>query len=390
MANLFGDSDGLIDFDEVASVNKPQEAVVFMPWHKPRKQFVRCNQWWKHIERLLSRCDEYKGIDTIKYFGLPGSDLLDISYFSRKLLESNHAQKKLFVHGFIDSVQGKQKADMRLSELLDRKNVDSGSKVEYFNFQALADKAPLALGRIKSNGAYHLINLDFCDGVFQERTINSMMTLLAYQFNAMIGVPWLFFLTTRTDREGVARDLLARLDEIFTASLSGDEAFARATAEHRKDILALLQAKKSLSDEDITDAEFSEILQVCFVFWLLHFVHQHEARLEVVSVMKYRVHEGNDYPDMFSYAMRVTKSSVVRKDAFNMGKVVGLKVEELTAAIKERDKAKAIEILYGSLNVDLHLTEEPETMKICAQDMKQLLEEAGLNVANYEAQMGIV
>lgn len=93
---------------------------------------------------------------------------------------------------------------------------------------------------------------------------------------------------------------------------------------------------------------------------------------------------------MFSYAMRVTKSSVVRKDAFNMGKVVGLKVEELTAAIKERDKAKAIEILYGSLNVDLHLTEEPETMKICAQDMKQLLEEAGLNVANYEAQMGIV
>lgn len=45
MANLFGDSDGLIDFDEVASVNKPQEAVVFMPWHKPRKQFVRCNQW---------------------------------------------------------------------------------------------------------------------------------------------------------------------------------------------------------------------------------------------------------------------------------------------------------------------------------------------------------
>ena len=153
MASIFGDDDGLINLDEVTGAAKHQEDNIFQPWHKPRKQFVRCNQWWKHIEFLLSRYKEYNQIETIKYFGLPGSDLLDISYFSQKLLTSNHSEKKLFVHGFIDSAQGKEKADLRLSALLDRKNVDANSKVEHFNFQALDEKKSLALGRIKNAGA---------------------------------------------------------------------------------------------------------------------------------------------------------------------------------------------------------------------------------------------
>lgn len=389
MVNIFENDDELLDLEELTGTAKPLEKSQFQPWHKPRKQFVRCNQWWRHIDFLLSRFHEYKAIETIKYFGLPGSDLLDISYFSKKLSTSNHSHKKLFVHGFIDSIQGKEKADLRLTELLDRKNVDSNSKVEHFNFQALAEKKSLALGRIQNTGAYHLINLDFCDGVFQKRTIDSMVTLLTYQFNAMAGTPWLFFLTTRADKEGIANDLLEDLDKIFRASLIGDAAFLASIEQHRKNIHKMISDKKSLQNEEITESELAEILQVCFVFWLIKLIHQYEARLEIVNTMKYRIHEGNDYPDMFSYVMRITKNSIVKEDALGLGQAVGFKANTLTEAVKENDKSKAVKNLYESLNIDDHLSSNPEEMRSCVDEMKMLLEEAGWNIGDYEAQMGL-
>lgn len=389
MTNFFESDEAIIDLSEVASLAKPQEARVFQPWHKPRKQFVRCHQWWKHIDFLISRFNEYRTIETIRYFGLPGSDLLDISYFSKKLSDSKYSDKKLFVHGFIDSAQGKEKADLRLSELLDRNNVDVNSKVENFNFQALAEEKSLALGRIKNIGSYHLINLDLCDGVFQKRTINSMMTLFTHQLNSMTGTPWLFFLTTRADKEGIAKDLLEDLNRIFTASLIDDASFVAAIETHRKNIHEYIRTKKSLADESIPESELSEILQVCFIFWVIKLIHEHGARLEIVSTMKYKVHEGNDYPDMFSYVMRITKNSTIAKDQLGLGEAVGFTKREFNDETKNSDKSKAVDNFCGSLNIDSHLDNNPALKKVCADEMKELLKEAGWDIDDYDRLMGL-
>lgn len=387
MTSLFGDDDGLIDLAEVTGAAAPIAPREFQPWHKPRKQYVRCRQWWFHIDRLLKRYAEYGAIETIKYFGLPGSDLLDVSYFSRQL-HQDFAGKKLFIHGFIDSAQGKEKADLRLSELLDRDNVHSASKVENFNFHALSDSRALALEKIQNAGAYHLINLDFCDGVFNRKTINSMMTLLTYQLNTMASTPWLFFLTTRADKEGIAADLLEDLDRIFRESLKGDMAFLAAIEEHKQNIYNLIAGKQSLRDEEITHADLSEILQACFIFWAINLMHTHEARMEVTSTMKYKIYEGNNFPDMFSYVIRVQRN-VVKQDSLGLGQVVGIKGVPFNEETKKKDKALAAKKLFESLNVDDYLTSNPELMRRYTDEMKALLEEAGWNTENYEAQMGI-
>src|SRR4051794_33064978 len=49
----------------------------FMPWHRPRKQFVRREQWWELVRRL------YEGRPDgapLRYLGLPGVDLIDLRY----------------------------------------------------------------------------------------------------------------------------------------------------------------------------------------------------------------------------------------------------------------------------------------------------------------------
>src|SRR5712671_1554546 len=57
----------------------------FLPWHRPRKQFVRNDQWCHYIQELLKELNMDSG--TLTYFGLPGVDLLDVRYFGAVVCE---------------------------------------------------------------------------------------------------------------------------------------------------------------------------------------------------------------------------------------------------------------------------------------------------------------
>ncbi|WP_426143813.1 PP_RS20740 family protein [Pseudomonas sp. DWP3-1-2] len=390
MSSFFGDDDGIFDIEEVAGgiSSTTPSVMVFKPWHKPRKQYVRDKQWWFHLDFLIQRFGQYRDITTIKYFGLPGSDLLDVNFFSKKMLATEKFEaKRLLVHGFIDTEAEKERADIRLSELLDRPNVDRESKVEHYNFHALAKKGSLALKRVKQNGAYHLINLDFCDGVFKQETFDSMMALFTMQFNQMLDTPWLFFLTTRADKEGITQELLANLDRVFREQVSDDETFVAALEEYRREIYDLARGKKGFSDEPITKLELSEILQACFLYWVVRLTHANEARMNAVSVMKYNVHGGNDFPDMFSYVLRFTKQASVKADALGLAK----SPTEVTVALSDEDKcsdkASAVKKLCTSLDVDELLVANANLYEEYAQDMKALLKESGWDVTTYDDEM---
>ena len=391
MNNIFGDDEELLNLEEITGAQREgAPAATFAAWHKPRKQFVRKSQWWFHLEYLLTRYPEYEEIETIKYFGLPGSDLLDVSYFSRQLsLSAQYSNKKIFVHGFIDSAKGKEAADLRLSALLDRDNVDSGSKVDHFNFQAIAASNSLAYRKIKNTGAYHLVNLDFCDGVFKQTTIDSMMNLLVLQLNKILDTPWLLFLTTRADKSGITQELMAALAGIFSDGVKSDQDFLKAIEEFGERIRHLIPNTNDINDEEVVSAsELSEILQVCFVFWLIKTVHAYDGRMEITSSMKYKVHEGNDFPDMYSYVIRITKKSLVKPDELGLAKAPAVSVGNAESS-KVIDKTKAVEKLCKALDIDDLLSKNLPIRNECADEMKRLLEEAGWNTVGYDAQMGI-
>ncbi|MEE4886389.1 PP_RS20740 family protein [Pseudomonas alliivorans] len=384
--SLFEEDSSLLDIDEISGGVSPQlsSAIIYKPWHKPRKQFIRDKQWWFQLERLLSRNSHYQTVPVIKYFGLPGSDLLDVNYLSKKLSVA-FVDKKLFVHGFIDSAGEKEKADIRLSELLDRDNVDRQSKVDKYNFNSLAIKGSLAIEKIKEQGAYHLINLDFCDGVFKQATFHSMMTLFDVQFAYMLDIPWLFCLTTRADEGGVAQELLSDLNRVFQEEVSGDAEFLAALEEHRRAIFNLVRDKKSISDGHLTGTDLSEVLQACFLYWVVCNSHHNGSRMDVVSLMKYKVHGGSSHPDMYSYVVKFTKKFVGKPDALGVVKLsAGQTGGGISADDIRTDKVRAIKRLSTSLDVDAFLSSDQRCYDLYAEEMKVLLAECGWDIKDYD------
>ncbi|EKG36690.1 hypothetical protein Pav013_3521 [Pseudomonas syringae pv. avellanae str. ISPaVe013] len=390
MSNLFDEGD-LLDVSEVSGGVSSQltTAIVYKPWHKPRKQFVRDKQWWYHLERLLTRSPGYQNVAVIKYFGLPGSDLLDVNFLSKKLSVA-FVEKKLFVHGFIDNTAEKEQADLRLSELLDRDNVDRQSKVDKYNFNALATNGSLAIEKLKEQGAYHLINLDFCDGIFKQVTFQSMMALFNVQFAYMLDIPWLFCMTTRTDEAGVAKDLLLDLNRVFQESVSSDAEFLSALEEHKQAIFNLIKNKKSIADGQLAGADLSEVLQACFLYWVVCNAHQNGARMDVVSLMKYKVHGGSAYPDMYSYVVKFTKKFVVKPDLLGIVKANHSRESGVITADDVRaDKVGAVKKLSKSLDIDAFLSSDPASYDLYASEMKSLLAECGWDISDYDESVRI-
>ncbi|MEN5031540.1 hypothetical protein [Pseudomonas sp. Ps21-P2] len=385
MSNLFEDDAPIFDLSEVVGAVDPQsvDGIIFRPWHKPRKQFIRDRQWWYHLELLLNRFPIYKNISVIKYFGLPGGDLLDVNFLSKKLLTA-FADKRLLVHGFIDNPSDKAQADLRLSELLDRNNVDRQSKVDKYNFNALASLESLATTKVKEHGAYHLINLDFCDCIFKQATFDSMINLFNIQFGSMLDLPWLFCLTTRADKAGIAHDLLARFNKIFQEQLTDDVEFISALEQYRKEIFSLINLKKDITDGPLVGTDLSEVLQACFIYWIICHAHQNEARMEVVSLMKYKVHGGSAFPDMYSYVIRFSKKFVGKPDMLGISKLGLGSSPTISIDQIKADKIRAVRKLSSSLDVDAALSADPAVYALYAGEMKTLLTECGWDTSTYD------
>lgn len=391
MNNFFDDADDLFDINEVSGTvaenipTKP-DGNTFKPWHKPRKQLIRDRQWKTQLSRLLYKSLSH--LNTIRYFGLPGEDLLDVIYLS-EMLEEKYNDKKLNVYGFINSRESKNKADANLTRLLDRNNIDPQSQIDHMEFEAIENDSSLALDRLRANGAYHVINLDFCDAVFKVKTLKSIRNLLNVQFNRQVGSPWLLYLTTRGDRNSVSADLHEQLnDVIYKTGLCHDAHFINALEEHWNTIHTYTVKQNELFDGALPDEVVADILQACLIFWIIHYSHNGHSRVELISSYKYRVHDGNDYPDMFSYVFKIC--TLDRKTNDDSGL---LPIDDAPPALSEEDKKtdkyRAVRRLAKSNDIDQYLADAPEDMRKYADEMKALLQGVGLDVSQYDDEMRV-
>src|SRR5581483_595570 len=116
----------------------------FLPWHRPRKQFVRDRQWREQIDFLLNDIELEDNV--LRYLGLPGIDLLDLRYFHSKLCEPK--QIRLRFLGFNNSAHPTSELQPELNVSLDEVRrlslVDPRSDVVWDDFARLANENSLA------------------------------------------------------------------------------------------------------------------------------------------------------------------------------------------------------------------------------------------------------
>jgi len=353
----------------------------FLPWHRPRKQFVRHYQWYRQIDALLN--DTQPEDNTFRYLGLPGVDLLDLRYFHRQICEP---KKRRFIFlGFNSGVSPTSDAQTELNISLDEVRrltlIDPRSNIIPDDFRRVADQASIAWRSARDLGPYHVINLDLCDGFglhapsqlenTHYTAVNNLLTLQARSKD-----PWLLLLTTRAGKEHIHTEVLERLLNKYAENLAGCLPFRDASTE-----IFTISSELILREVVRHSDGLLKVFLVGLCKWLVGLAVSHNPpmKVEVRSVIGYRIETHAEQEDLVSLAIRFTPTLIPVKDS------VGLASQSVQVQMPDEcDLAvKALRRIAKRKNADTILASDPVLLDEMVAATASLLELARYDVSAY-------
>jgi hypothetical protein len=353
----------------------------FKPWHKPRKQFVRHEQWYYYINELVS--ERRPRDETLTYFGLPGVDLLDIRYFGTKICEPQNLKLRFLGFDKDADPEGEQQSEFNISydEVSKTPSFDPQSEIIAYDVRDLVDDSSIAWQKTLEFGPYDVVNLDLCDGIAKEPSgmdnetyYNAISKLLAIQVRRMS--PWLLFLTTRVGEKHVHRSTLDRFCKIYESNLKNCKAFediseAKFGIRNRDDLSAAAKDNRGLQ----------RIVLTGLCKWFLGFVLRQAppTTMEVKSLFGYRVNVGAKVEDMISIALRFDPIHTALPDASKLASIHVVAPDECELA------AKATSKVNGLFDVDDYLASQKDIRDEMIDSMCALLELARYDIRKYRA-----
>lgn len=346
---------------------------IFAPWHKPRKQFVRQHQWCTQIEALLG--DQPRDNNTLKYLGLPGDDLLDLRHFHTKVCAPRNMRLRFL--GFNRSADPKSSAQtdltISLAEVRKLSGVDHLSEIIWDDFCLVADDTSKAWNTTKNLGPYDVINLDLCDGfgahqpgAINNTHYNAVNRLLSLQSKSKS--PWLLFLTTRTGKQDIHADTLKAFLDLYVKNLADCEPFKQASIDELG-----IGNTNTLNTVADTPNGHLVIFLMGLCKWILNLAvsQQPPTRVEVKSVIGYRIDPAATHDDLISLALRFEPTFALTNDALGLASMPTVAPSECdlsTKALKRLGKRKcADEILVNDAGLRSEMTEATATLLALAR-----------------------
>lgn len=367
-------------FEEIQEV--PDDRLVknrFLPWHNPRKHLVRLEQWVYFIEKMLDK--PLKSNTSLKYFSLPGDDLLDI----RTLHEEICIKRKLPLcfMGFNDHQSNslrEQNANISLTEVRSLEYIDANSEYHNNDILNIVTKDSLTYQRFKKFGDFDVINLDFCDSI----TIKKPATKEPNHYNLLTKIiqlqnhrdkPWLLLLTTRIGSQHTHELTLDLLKTHYMTNLSHDD-FKRKSEEFFN-----ISDENSLSLALSQSERFRKVISTSFCKWLLSFSLQLLPRttIKIMDAMEYKVLPENDTPDMLSLALLFTPHPDQVTDPIGLAKPNG-NVERF---VEPTIASYFIERINKCTDCDSYLASSPEKKEYITEKSITLLKSARFDTSEY-------
>lgn len=294
----------------------------FAPWHHPVKQIVRNEQWAALTARLLN--DRPDGSpQVLRYFTLPGEDLLDI----RVLAEAcTPLGVRIEYFGFNSGMaaDGGENTPMESeghsangapwvtaeSALRQAGRITPDAIIHSDRLEDIALANSHAATQLRQRAPFDVINIDACDHLAyapkgrDRNTFDALQALLQHQMSARN--PWLLFLTTRVDPTLLGRpgiDFQRAITQNLSIPESGFGA-ALATCLNAEEARLATAINTTWNTHNI---QFLKLYSVGLGKFLLQFFCGQPnlpANVELASVYAYRVH--TDEPDMLALAFRIT------------------------------------------------------------------------------------
>lgn len=356
----------------------PAKKCVFAPWHRPRKQFVRRNQWCKQVIDLLDGGSRSE----LRYLGLPGEDLLDLRLFHDGVCQPKSLP--LVYLGFNrEANSNKSEIHISVDEVSKLTNVDAAkSRIHSGDFSDLSNARSHAWKQAVEVGPFDVINLDLCDGLASKAAgeegpnlYNALKQLLSLQ--ARHKHNWVLFLTTRT---GVA-DVHTTAKDIF---LDGYKQNLNNSGFAEESMRLFDISNCEQCDSAIEEAHgFNRVFLVGLCKWLLRLVlgQTPPTLMEVKSVMSYRVVRDSVAEDMFSIAIKFEPQFETQQDPIGLAGAQ----PDAGADREPRLATKALKRIAAHKNVDQILADDSSIESKMIAETAQLLELARYDVESYHA-----
>lgn len=356
------------------------ETKEFLPWHLPRKQYVRHHQWCEQISRMLDDAPLADG--TLKYLGLPGIDLLDLRHFHTVVCEPRNINLRFL--GFNSSARPSSNAQTELNISLDEVNrlarVDPMSLIIGDNFALVAKENSIACRKARELGPYDVINLDLCDGFGAQApgdlnnsyydAVNSLFALQARSKS-----PWLLLLTTRADKQNVDAGVLQALLSKYIDNLANCQPFLEASRDN-----FAIETEAALRAAADTPAGLLSVFLTGLCKWFLGLAlaHQPPTSVELRSVIGYRVGMGAEHEDLISLALRFTPTFVPADDPLGLANQPAAAPDECALS------ARALKRVAKRVDVDKKLADDAVLNQSMIDATTVLLSQARYDVAAYK------
>ena len=281
----------------------------FLPWHKPRKQWIRDEQWNGEIRNLINQL-KFKDGRTINYLCLPGDDLLDIRNL-HELCERENAIVKYL--GFnIASDPEPEVTDLHISinEVSNLPKIHKDSKVIQDNIEQIANLKSKANQYFQSYGPYDIVNLDLCTSIATPSRLkeplnpsyyDAIVTICDAQKTSRIE-PWLMFITSRAGKDDIFDEDIKKFSKCIESNTKNSDGF-------RQKFKDTIGTNPSSLTNDITKvmALHPTLLVKYFGLgigkWLLNILQSGKPQWKVSMLNSYYYHvKAKGGPDMISLA----------------------------------------------------------------------------------------
>ena len=375
MSDTSGDNDELVAgiFGDLEYEMAELERREFKPWHRPRKQFVRREQWAEQVRRLYAdRSTE----DPLRYLGLPGTDLIDLRYLYEQICRP--ASRPLIFLGFNSQVQpdspARRELDISLYEVRRLPNVQQQSDVIHDDFRRISDESSIAWDRARTLGPFDVVNIDLCNGLasdsptIRQSIYNALSQVTALQGHSL--TPWLLLITTRIGPNMFDRDAEAAILQRFHENVCTCDGFAEECQQY------LGLDATTIDSSTCSDADYFKLMTVALGKWLAKLVQaSRTSQVMLVSTLGYRVVTSAPCEDLVSIALRCEPIFPRPKDALS---------PTSPPPFDECKTAKRIvRRAANRKDVDFMLEADSEMNEALIVEMEELLTAARYDVSHY-------
>ena len=362
----------------------PVELDRLSPWHRPRKQFVREEQWMRFARRLIRRERGRPGLPVreelppeVCYLTLPGIDYLDVRELADVCREMDC---RLTSIGFQSGEEGNRyvaRAQVREKSLIDAGHITERSHTFGRRFEDIVHRKGQAYRDLKGRGPFHIVNIDACGSIaapaadHANRLVDALCILVELQLELMTS-RWLLFVTTDAHPESIAQQTLDRLCRAIFENADANEEFRnRATPLLSQGGPDIRTAARAAGQQ--AGLTFLQLFSLGLAKWLLDLAQEKDWDMKTHHPYCYSTTpKHDDTPTMACLAFEFLPPFAGLRDRFGVARV-----EPVPEPAREDTAVRAARKVKDMADADAVIRSDEGLRVRVTKNLRQRLEEAG-------------